>query len=155
MLLWWLVRLDSFNLLLVCKFQGGCSSEELWWSMCADEAIVQLPGSILFVLHPMAGLRLLLCSSQLFWTVSHSHMQGKTAVCSFGIWASYICFSVQEAWVSGIKIFMFCLRRFMLMEIAQCQHMKGGQALGNFMVISSLYGHFVTSTSIYFGLEFS
>jgi len=150
-----LVRLDSFNLLLVCKFQGGCRSEELWWSMCADEAVVQLPGTILLVLHPMAGLRLLLCSSQLFRTVSHSHMQGKTAVCSFGIWASYICFSVQEARVSGIKIFMFCLHRFMLMEIAQCRHMKGGQALGNSMVISSLHGHFLTSTSICFGLELS
>jgi hypothetical protein len=156
MLLSWLVRLDGFNLLLVCKFQGGCSSEELWWSMCADEAVVQLLGSVLFVLHPMAGLRLLLCSSQLFRTVSHSHMQGKMAVCNFGIWTSYICFSVQVAWVSGIKIFIyFCLHRFMLMEIVRCRHMKGGQALGNSMVISSLYGHFVTSTSICFGLEFS
>jgi hypothetical protein len=75
--------------------------------MCADEAVVQLLGSVLFVLHPMAGLRLLLCSSQLFRTVSHSHMQGKISVCSFGIWTSYICFSVQVAWVSGIKIFIF------------------------------------------------
>jgi hypothetical protein len=37
--------------------------------MCADEAVVQLPSSIVFVLHPMAGLRLLLCSSQLFRTI--------------------------------------------------------------------------------------
>jgi hypothetical protein len=63
LLLWWLVRLDRFNLLLIRKFQDKCYSEELWWIMCADEAVVQLPGSIVFVLHPMAGLRLLLCPS--------------------------------------------------------------------------------------------
>ncbi|AQK78621.1 RING/U-box superfamily protein [Zea mays] len=49
--------------------EGRCYSEELWWVMCADEAVVQLPSSIVFVLHPMAGLRLLLCSSQLFRTI--------------------------------------------------------------------------------------
>ncbi|AQK94127.1 hypothetical protein ZEAMMB73_Zm00001d010474, partial [Zea mays] len=43
--------------------------------MCAAEAVIQLLGSIVFVLHPMAGLRLLLCPSQLFRTISHSHMQ--------------------------------------------------------------------------------
>ena len=92
LLLWWLVRLDRFNLLLIRKFQGRCYSEELWWRMCADEAVVQLPGSIVFVLHPMAGLRLLLCPSQLFRTISHSHMQGKIAVCGSEIWTSYIYF---------------------------------------------------------------
>jgi hypothetical protein len=72
--------------------------------MCAAEAVIQLLGSIVFVLHPMAGLRLLLCPSQLFRTISHSHMQGKIAVCGSKIWTSYIYFSVQETWVSCIKI---------------------------------------------------
>ena len=55
----------------------------------------------------------------------------------------------------ALKSVMFCFRRFMLMEIAQCRHMKGGQALGNSMVVSSLYGRVVTPASICFGLEFS
>jgi hypothetical protein len=42
-----------------------------------------------------------------------------------------------------------------MMEIAQCRHMKGGQALENSMVVSSLYGRVVTHASICFGLEFS
>lgn len=119
--------------------------------MCADEAVVQLPGSILSVPHPMAGLWLLLCSSQLFRTLSHSHMQGKIAIWTVDILYLFFC----TARVSGIRIFIFCLHRFMLMEIAQCQHMKGGQALENSMVISGLYVHFVTSISICFPLEFS
>jgi hypothetical protein len=60
--------------------------------MCADEAVVQLSGSIVLVLHPMVGLRLLLCPSQLFRTISHSHMQGKIAVCGSEIWTFYIHF---------------------------------------------------------------
>lgn len=45
---------------------------------------------------------------------------------------------------SGFQIWksLFSSYRFMLMEIAQCQHMNGGQAFGNSMVTSSS-GHFV------------
>jgi hypothetical protein len=48
----------------------------------------------------------------------------------------------------ALKTVMFYFRGFMLMEIAQCRHMKGGQALGNSMVVSSLYGLVVTPASI-------
>jgi hypothetical protein len=44
--------------------------------MCADEAVVQFPSSTLSLSHPMAGLWVLLCSSQLFRPLSHPHMQG-------------------------------------------------------------------------------
>ena len=77
---------------LVCGFQGGCHSEELWWSMRADEAVVQLPGSILPVPRPVAGLRMLLRSSQLFRTLSHSHMQGKSTVWSLDLMSLCFCY---------------------------------------------------------------
>jgi len=78
---------------LVCGFQGGCHSEELWWSMRADEAVVQLPGSILPGPHPVAGLGMLLRSSQLFRTLSHSHMQGKSTVWSLDLMSLCFCYS--------------------------------------------------------------
>jgi hypothetical protein len=43
--------------------------------MCTDEAVVQFPSSTLSLSHPMAGLWVLLCSSQLFRPLSHPHMQ--------------------------------------------------------------------------------
>jgi hypothetical protein len=80
----------------------------------------------------------------------------KFAVCGSEIWTSYIfVFLYRRAGFHALKSVMFCFRRFMLMEIAQCRHMKGGQALGNSTVVSSLYGCFVTPASICFGLEFS
>lgn len=142
-----MVRLHGFDLLLVCNsradavqrnYGGACVQMRLSFSSLAPfflYFIQWLDCGCCYALPSYLGLfHILICKV-------------KVAVCSFGIWTSCICFSLQEAWVSGIKV-KFCLYRFMLMEIAQCRHMKGGQALGNSMVIARLYGHFVTSTSI-------
>lgn len=128
---------------LVCWFQGWCHSAELWWSMRADEVVVQFPGSILPLPCPVVWLWVLLCTSQLFRTLPHSHMQGKITVLEFGphIFV-YLLHAMYSS--SGFQIWksLFSSYRFMLMEIAQCQHMNGGQALGNSMVISGSR-HFV------------
>jgi hypothetical protein len=118
--------------------------------MRTDEVVVQLPGSILPVPHPVAGLRVLLCSSQLLRTLSHSYMQGKKK--QYGVWNSYPCAFcyLHMNRSSQVSKSLCFVHRFMLMEIAQCQHMKGGQALGNSMVISGLCGHIMTFIQIGF-----
>jgi hypothetical protein len=77
MLLWF----DTLYVLsLVSKFHGRWDSEQLLWRMCADEAVHQVPGSILPLSHfAHSSFRFLppffLCSSQfaLFVIVHCAH----------------------------------------------------------------------------------
>jgi len=77
----------------------------------------------------------------------------------YGVWTSYLCVSVTRLCIGVLglryeqEISLFCFYRFMQMGIARCQHMKGGQALGNSMVISGLYGHFALYSSYRSALE--
>jgi len=69
----------------------------------------------------------------------------------YGVWTSYLCVSVTRLCIGVLglryeqEISLFCFYRFMQMGIARCQHMKGGQALGNstvtppYMILLSSY----------------